>query len=515
MILLLVLILLFGPLMCLLALVQVKGFSARCLYVYPGLLTLVASLVFAIAPIPWYIGAGEESVLPVLELMRIYQSDPARFSEIVQDQDWDRLTVAIETGEWARAVSFSRTGAWGCLSGSLLFVTLSASFLLMAVKNALRTQPARVRLHRSPERDVSRAAISGIGFIRRFRVVFTLVWFLVGGLVLLFVFHSIAITSCIIVGVEAPITAGVWTSIVDTSIGVMAVGLGPRVPMPTVAALVQVCWIAHCMALVGTLVVSVGSLSHARRSALRRLQAEGTETTAEKDRVVRLVKALWPEDGGCCPNVAICPNSIPGAWAHSFGFVRRKNWIEVSRGLLELLNKPEDEPQLSAVLAHEMAHLVAGHGLADVVLRYVGRFTFVGDGFVRAMQDSFGHESKADEIAISTLKASPVALKRCLWRLRSVAAANVEAILLEGVGSATSSALLPPYSTLVKKGFGTLPFRVKWRMAFQHFLAYYFGTDKTAYWHPAVNDRVERIRVLEAKCRRDQKLLETPNGQQN
>ena len=66
--------------------------------------------------------------------------------------------------------------------------------------------------------------------------------------------------------------------------------------------------------------------------------------------------------------------------------------------------------ELNALLAHELSHCIAKHCNIDNLLRFLGRCSFVGDGFARMMQDTFGYEVRADQLALEAFGVRPDAL---------------------------------------------------------------------------------------------------------
>ena len=194
--------------------------------------------------------------------------------------------------------------------------------------------------------------------------------------------------------------------------------------------------------------------------------------------------------------MALSHSIQPIARAHTFGLFVRENWIEVSRGLLELFATPDDEPQLAAVLAHEMAHHEKGHCIVDNWLRLFGRVAFVGDGFVRTLVDSFGHEIEADRVALGDFHADADELVRCLWRIHHVSAAYAETAMVAATGLEMLPRSFSMYAQALVDGPQVLSHRKRWYLSFACFVNYYTGGDRTAYWHPCLDER--RRHLLES-----------------
>ena len=191
-----------------------------------------------------------------------------------------------------------------------------------------------------------------------------------------------------------------------------------------------------------------------------------------------------------CPKVVVTTSHIPGAWAYAYGPFGKSICNEVSREALNLFRHEKDSPQLEAIVAHELAHLKAKHSYTDTLLRYVGRFTFVGDGFVRAIENTYGYEIEADEIAIRDFGVDPTVLRHALWRIRNVMAASGEFVTEIAEGTPL---LFRNYAQYLAEPANSLSFVKQWRLAIKAFLDYYLGRDRTAYWHPSLDDRVEHL----------------------
>lgn len=137
-------------------------------------------------------------------------------------------------------------------------------------------------------------------------------------------------------------------------------------------------------------------------------------------------------------------------------------------------------------------------------LRCLGRLTFVGDGFVRALLDTFGSEAEADRVAVEELGVSPAALRHCLMKMRRVNEAAGFQKLLRSEGSSFSSEEISTGSVnsdealqrVLAGQLQGLSSAQRWRLAWRLFLRQYFIPLPLHYWHPGQGDREAALRAM-------------------
>ena len=309
------------------------------------------------------------------------------------------------------ALAVFRVFAWGSLFVSLFLLGISLTLLVGAIFATLRGLPSLFGMRRYSGSVSTTAATSGEDFLAIFRFVFVAIWVLVGVMVLLGVFELSGGGLAAILG---PDFSDVFRSgIVDTSIAMTAIALSTTGIDPTIQIMIRLVWVILGGIPISCLLLSLGSYARFRHATLRRLTEQAKQQSSADDDVKNLLLGLASKVRMHCPQLAISPDAVPYAQSHSFGFFRKQAFIEVSSRCLDILNNKE----LEALLAHELSHHVRGDCTTDSLFRYLGRLTFVGDGFVRALEDSFGYEVKADHLAISRFSVDRQALKHCLWVL--------------------------------------------------------------------------------------------------
>ena len=162
-------------------------------------------------------------------------------------------------------------------------------------------------------------------------------------------------------------------------------------------------------------------------------------------------------------------------------------FIVASEGALEDF----DAEELKAMFAHELIHLRQGHCRTVVFLRWLGRLTFVGDGFALALQNSFGYELEADTLLLQESLASRKALERCFIKLEH-AIHGWNGLHRLAQGTSRTSGGRQNFPTLPKDGPAL---GHQWSLAWSIFRQQYFAAMRLHYWHPSFHERRAAIRA--------------------
>jgi len=475
---------------------RMRGFSgSRLVPIIPGMWTLLAAMFFLCAPCPWLMQIGqdaEEAARVCKEISIRWDARTASFGAVEDD----RGLASSVNKNLARAISLLRLFVWLFMFGSVLFSSVAVVFLLRSVNVSLRVQPYLVRISRFPEKISSRRTTSGWRFMVWFRFFVGGCWMILSSIVLSGVVVSGGFLLAIVMGASRPGWLSTPAHIVDASVAMVVVALGQPVSSVLVQAGVRLCWVFYSFIALGALVLSLASFFRSRQAVLRRIEEARPFEAAERERVQNILRPLSGRAGMKCPTVVISPEKVPGARAHRFGLFKRSHWIEVSSGAMRLLQAPERVLELEALLAHELGHHKAGHCLSDTLFRFLGRLTFVGDGFVRTLLNTSDWEVKADEIAVRQCGVDPLAFKHLLWRMGNVLGADVESSLLTASGLDALPIPRSDYAKYLLEGPKALAFRKRWALAWKCYLNYYTGRDRTAYWHPVTKSRLERIETF-------------------
>jgi len=482
-----------------------RGYGDRLLYLAPGWCCSFSLFLF-------FAGSTFPFVYPVVD--RTSLSDLIDVAANLQGLRCHQFGETSYSGELTREESIraaavlahARKFGIACFVGWLIVAIMSAYFFKEALRMCRRCREKAIRLNRSPTAKYHRTVVSGEGFVRSMQAAMATSWGCFG--IALLCPGALAIFFGVVAWFDIK---GFWITdrfalAADIFSALGAITIGPLVPWRVTDEVIRAGWLAFSLFLLGCWGTSIAELVLRRRRKARELRRAVAMTGASEANVTAMVNSLGERARCSCPRIAVTPGQVPGAWAYRFGFFRSEHWIEVSEGLVALFQKENDESQLSAILAHEFAHHMRGHCRMDFWLLLWGRITFVGDGFVRAFQDTYGHELAADACAITELGAEPEMLRRALLRAKHMAAA------LAGIDKATADhiGILPSNgataelrSKTPRRGISVLRcFADYLRMFARH----YTGADRMGYWHPSTQDRLSRLNTLAGRAGNNQRV---------
>ena len=277
--------------------------------------------------------------------------------------------------------------------------------------------------------------------------------------------------------------------LVELSSNVLGLALGFSPDDPVVYLFTREAWWVYLLPVLAFWAISVVQLWVVQRREARRLR-----TAAEAPADPRQPELQETADALCrtvgLPSVRVVVSSAISlqAAAVRIGLWRPRRYVEVAADVLGVL---VDE-DIEALLAHELAHHLAGHCRLVLVLRWLGRLTFAGDGFVLLLQDSSRYEDEADHAATHELGVPRRVLARCLRRIRNASAVST---LPPPAPSGLSMFATEPdkIDALLGKGPAALGFGKRWRLTGQVFRAQYFDALGLYYWHPDYETRKREI----------------------
>ncbi len=373
-------------------------------------------------------------------------------------------------------------------AGALTISAVTAATLLvaaLALYGARLTLSAWVtvwRLQKQRGHGVWNEAVRGPSTLRRFRWTFVVLW----GLSAVLVFGALGFNGLSVLQSFVPFSPDPELRLVELSAGFLALALGRPVGDPAVAAAVRAGWLLYGLSGPALLTLSVGQLVRTRRRQRRRLR--GTPAHADLQQVV---DRLSPPSGISPVRLVVPETTALVASSTVFGLRRPERFIVVSSECLEVLERDD----LEAMIAHELAHHLGGHCRVDQLLRWLGRLTFVGDGFALLVQNSWGYEEEADRTAVEQLGIPREALVRCLQKVRHAGAgarlAPPDPDLFSGLPALSDDPR--EIEDLLEKGPSALPFRRRWSLAWQVLHQQYFDAINLYYWHPA--DRLRELAI--------------------
>jgi len=392
-----------------------------------------------------------------------------------------------------------RVLGWFAASIVVLFVGVAGALFRTALSAA---GPSREALRRQRSYGwwaTSRASSGDPATVRRFRWVVLPVWAVWSCLILAGAGLAIVATG----GVLAP-GPGWRLDLLESTRFVAAAVLGASTETAWIKGLATLAWVAYAASIVALFVLSVGQLWRARRTARQRLrEARPSRDTAAGRCLLEVFEPLAQRAGlrGVRPAVRDAPTI--GAWSSSFGFLGQERFVEVTSGALDLLSRDE----LSALVAHELGHHLRRRPAVDNLVRWLGRVTFTGDGFSRAIQHSFGYEEEADRIAVGLLVEcgiDPRGLRTALLQIK-----HVNSVLWQGSSTVTESGFpiahvelpqaLPRSRGRAKAGFRTESGGpAGGRRVLGEFLEQYTSSMALHYWHPTHDERLANLSRLMA-----------------
>lgn len=385
---------------------------------------------------------------------------------------------------------------WGAMV--LVFVGLLVSVGVFLTANGIRSSiPGWLvleRLHRYRDRGVYREAVEGGPLLQLLRRIIVGLW----ALSAVVVAGGLGLVGLTAVGSIGWVPFIPETTLADILAAALAFVLGRPWDDPVLSALAHIAFVVYGLGLIDLFTLSVGQLWWARRRTRRDLLEE-TGDSPQHRRVQKLVPELC-ENAGLGPiRLAVRKKRPIEAYSHAFGLFGQERFIEISEGALRHLTDEE----LRALIAHELVHQRRRHMQTHNRLRWLGRLTFVGDGFVRALLDSFGDEAEADRAAVSELGASPQALLHCLWKIRTVKdfVHRKGREIRDGLPASLERPLEASgdWRTLLSEELKQLTWKKRWRLAWRLFVWQYSVPMDLHYWHPALGDREAALRALMAK----------------
>lgn len=348
----------------------------------------------------------------------------------------------------------------------------------LAVTGASHFAPTLDRLRLQHRRGVDRQAVAGRAVLRVVRRAFVTLWLFLG-LLLAGEMCCLSLALLTVQGLAADgmgtRLAGVWKDLwVAAAGGVVGPEAVPWLAVLPVAVAAAVGWLA--------LGLSLGQLAAARWRLRRRLR-RGCAAVGRNRQALRLER--WLSQLGrrhALPGLHLAVREGAGevdAQAHRVGVLRPRRYVEVSGVALQHL----DADRLRAIVAHETGHHLAGHVTLFNRLRWLGRLTLMGDGFVQTLQHSFGYETEADRVAVTRLGVDRRTLAAALKLLQEVNAMR-RLRARRPAGRDGLRAAAPPASGGAERE------KAGWRGRWWRFLEQYVDPVNHHYWHPDPDERI-------------------------
>ncbi|RJP60111.1 MAG: hypothetical protein C4541_04915 [Candidatus Auribacter fodinae] len=254
-------------------------------------------------------------------------------------------------------------------------------------------------------------------------------------------------------------------------------------------------WLVYFFVIWGFFMISVGSFIIQDLVLFLKVRGKNLHINDKEKELNEKIASTWRKQSLQPPPVIILnETSTPIAKAHYIAFSHFKMAIEISTGYIDYLNSDE----LDAVLGHEMVHCLKKHCLLNYFLRLIGRLTFVGDGFVWMLQDSFGYEVQADRLAVELFGVKPRALKDSLGQYHIAKMLDDENKFKTATGiSIESNEIGSDHGNTEYFNIRQLTLKKRLRYGLKLFIQQYIGIAYTGDWHPSMDYRVAMLDTME------------------
>lgn len=374
----------------------------------------------------------------------------------------------------------------GLVAFSGVLGTVATVIVLSALQSAIQSRVGLRRLQTRRATPAHQRAVAGGRRLRRFRGAFVTIWLLLSIVILAGWAYAL------LGAVQAVHPSLPHPAVRPAELAAEALALLIQRPFadPGTHGIVRGAWLLYAATLSLALLASLGQLLRARHHD-RRVLNEAQDSISPDPRRQELQTRL--DELSICAGagetrLAVLQEPRPYVGAQCFGLRGMERFVVVSEGTLQDF----DDAELDVLFAHELVHLRQGHCRTAVLLRWLGRLTFAGDGFALALQNSFGYEQEADRIILDEALAPPQALERCLIKMQHSAAA------WQGHRTGSPRRAMPPgiQKDLREASSGALldlPLLRRTRLGWWLFRQQYFAAMDLHYWHPTYLERREAV----------------------
>ncbi len=455
-------------------------FNFRVAPLQTGVMTALCVLMF-LSPAALWLGVGANLDVATLEAGEIFLlgrgfpqgwDDDARTDEIRQRMRRHYLPYQALCRQLLIAIVF-------------LVVLAVAAFARLAVYNSITTARILRNYQKSRGRGVYREATRGGPFLRSFLVVFVASWVLFAAAILMVLaFLTVCASQALV-----PSFSGIEPRLAEVSAAVVSFALGQPIGGGAISVAVRAVWVLHALFGLGILAISAGQLLRDERAELRRLRLALRSSSDTQKELQQAIDSLAAEAGGGRVLVVVSPDRPPTASSRVFGFLQRERFIEISSFCVDRLSRED----AVALLAHELAHHRLGHCRRYRLLRWLGRLSFVGDGFVLALQNSWTYEERADRTAVEELGVQQDVLVHALRNLRGMGDRWKRRQEETGGGPRAQPGRLETIDTLLVEEPSERSLRHRWLRAWKLFRRQYFHAMELHYWYPPHRERYSAL----------------------
>ena len=388
---------------CLLSILRNPGFGLRIVPGLSGGITAISVLILLCAQMPWVTVDRNLDTDGVAALLtaQAYLNNTGSVREPLHT---DGTPATRE--EVVRVFGKIRFLAWAYWFGTMFLIVLAAWFFLSAIYCVLKGYQYVYQLSKRPDCVWSQRATQGGSFMTKFRITFGLVWLLLAVCLVLAATRTALTTSQWFMA-QDPQHGPSSLNAIQVSVFFASIALNVPLQSAFLLSAVRAFWAIYLSTCWLLVVTSAGSFIVQRYGIFSRARNQAEAVPNGISSVNNKIASMWVSQcSRPVPIVVLYNNAFPIARVQRIGFLTGRTAIELSTGCLNMLAPDE----LNALLAHELSHCIAKHCNIDNLLRFLGRCSFVGDGFARMMQDTFGYEVRADQLALEAFGVRPDAL---------------------------------------------------------------------------------------------------------
>lgn len=469
--------------------VVTSGFDRRIMPGLAGILMAFCIMVILCAQFPWKIAATTftPDKIMMLNMARTYYLDQVSDIEYAQHKQLSPDALA----ELADRFEKVRLLAWFAVFGPILFFVLAIFFCISAIHYILESYPYFYQVMKGFDQTWNLQVEQQSKIITKIRASFVLLWCLYAVLLALVGSWLISTTLDLIYhgyGILSP-----YLVTIDTSVFMASLALkisDNSMPLKLVAYVLWAFYLSFCWSL---WILSIGSF-FVQRFFFRKKEGVGADRAAQ---LRNRVAAIWSEHSTLpSPGIILSSDAFPVARAQHTGFFSSQAVIELSTGCVDNLA----EEELDAVLAHELGHCLARHCFWDDLIRFIGRCTFVGDGFARMLQNTLRYEEQADRIAVDTFDINPDVLIRALRDFTNLQRKVHSLQIIEqlrGYGLHVSpDDSRDDIEESIVFHYKRLPLRKRLLLGSKYFILQYLGIKHSGYWHPTLAHRISLLNQM-------------------
>lgn len=472
----------FSLLVILFLLLRHQSISLRLLPGLAGLCFALAFMLFSLTILPWKIN---DKTIAITNIESI-ETSVKLLNENIQDFPYTLPNGnTINQDSLFHFVQKLKIWAWASWIFSLILILGAIGFTFNASYIAIKGLPMLKQMNKRPEISWSEKATRESSYIKQFRLAFASVWFLLF-LIIIFCIHSVMMfTGYFFDGTNLNLNNEMLNSY-HVSIIFSNLILGSTLYDPIVSFFVRSFWFLFLLIFWVLFLSSITSF-FIQKSFTFKYSNPRINNNITYD-IQKRIEHLWRNTSNYdAPIVRLFENPSPQAYAHRIKIIKHKKIIDISTGLLKILNDDE----LDAVLAHELSHHLNHQCLLDDILRFLGRLSLVGDGFVRILEDTFGYELSADKTAVLKFGINPSTLKLALQKVRSLAAAEQLKWLHSEFQFQNEKSNIDFGNN--NKTYDNFHLKDRLKFGVLTFFKQYLGIRHSGYWYPSIDLRLKML----------------------